>query len=145
MAGADQQVPQLVRHRVAHQLIGASDGIQKRQLADCAVVDVRHVARAVDVHERPAHGFEGGGTRLGKMPAGAHPHDEVRPHPRIRRVHFPAAGCPADFDAHGPENVGGLGLCVLDRLGRQFANIANGHGHAFAGEGRDGGKQCRDQ
>ena len=46
MASANQQVPQLVRHRVAHYPIGAGDGIEERQLADCAVVDVRHIASA---------------------------------------------------------------------------------------------------
>ena len=33
MTSADQQVAQLVRHRITHQLVGARDGIQKRQLA----------------------------------------------------------------------------------------------------------------
>jgi Tol biopolymer transport system component len=49
VTGAHQQVPQFVRHRVTRHLIRARDGIEKRHLADCAVVYVRHIARAVDL------------------------------------------------------------------------------------------------
>jgi hypothetical protein len=45
-----------------------------------------------------------------------------------------------NLDAHGLEHVSGFGLGVLDHRDRQFAHIADGHGHVFAGE-RRGGKQ----
>jgi hypothetical protein len=51
------------------------------------------------------------------MPADAHPHDEIRAHPRIRRVHFSAATGPADLDIHGLEHVSGFGLGMFDHLG----------------------------
>jgi len=124
MTGADQKMPQLVRHRIPHYPIGVRDWIHECQLANCAVVDVCHIARAVNVHERPSHGLERRGSGLGDVPSNAHPNDEIRAHPCIRRVHFRAAACPLDLDAHGLKHVGGLGLRMLDYAGRKFANIA---------------------